>query len=80
MESTEKEMNEEVIAQMLSGKRPENMSYEEFRIKRKMIGNFLKRKSRGKFFYVAKEVSTIKDENGKDKKVIKSYGPYRKNA
>lgn len=72
------EVNTEVVSQLLRGERPKNMPYEEFKIKRSAVKKYLKNRAKGKFLYVSKEFSTIKDEEGKDKEVIKSYGPYRK--
>ena len=66
-----------IVGQLLSGKRPEGMSYDEFRIKRKALNAYLKRRKRGRFFYVATEVD-YEMIDGKKKLVNKSYGPYRK--
>lgn len=74
----EQVLQEDVVALLLAGKRPEGMGFEEFRIKRAAVQSFLKRKAKGRFIYVSKELSTIQDENGDKKDVIKSYGPYKK--
>jgi len=74
----EEDINNEIVSQLMSGKRPENMSFDEFKIKRKAIESYLKRRNKGTYMYISKEVDFITDEEGKKKKVIKSYGPYRK--
>lgn len=71
--------NNPVITQLLRGERPKEMSYEEFKVKRKMIENYLRRKKKGNFIYISEEPVTITDEDGNKKKIIKNYGPYRKN-
>jgi hypothetical protein len=44
----ENEVNEDHVVMMLRGERPDGMDYEEFRIKRKALQNFLKRYMKGK--------------------------------
>lgn len=74
----ELDMNNPLVAQMLRGERPEGMSYDEFKIKRKAVEKYLKKRAKGRFIYVSKEADYITDEEGSKKKVIKSYGPYRR--
>lgn len=74
----ELDMNNPLVAQMLRGERPEEMSYDEFKIKRKAVEKYLKKRAKGRFVYVSKEADYITDEEGNKKKVIKSYGPYRR--
>ena len=74
----ELDMNNPLVAQMLRGERPEGMSYDEFKIKRKAVEKYIKKRAKGKFVYVSKEVDYIIDEKGNKEKVIKSYGPYRR--
>jgi hypothetical protein len=71
------EVTEDMVSALISGRRPEGMGYEEFRIKRKALAKFLKARKRGRFFYVSKEKGkeTI---DGVERDVIKSYGPYKK--
>jgi len=71
------EIKEDVVATLLSGKRPEGMDFEEYRIKRAAIKAFLKKRKKGRFIYISKEPGVIATEEGK-KDVIKSYGPYIK--
>lgn len=74
----ELDMSNPLVAQMLRGERPEGMSYDEFKIKRKAVEKYLKKRAKGKFIYVSKETDYIIDEEGSKQKVIKSYGPYRR--
>ena len=70
---------QEQINMLLRGKRPEGMNYHEFRVKRKAVQLFLKRKSKGRFFYVAKEtVTETNPETGIKELVTKIYNPYKK--
>lgn len=46
-----------VVSQLLRGERPENMSFEEFKIKRKMINNFIEKRNRGYIFHKSKQGS-----------------------
>ena len=74
----EKEINEIAVSQLMRGERPDGMSFEEFKIKRRAIKTFFKKRSKGRMFYLPKEVDYIENENKEKQKVIKSYGPYRK--
>lgn len=71
------DVNLPIIGQLLSGTRPEGMSYEEFKIKRNAINHYLKKRSKGTLAYLPKEIG-FETINGEKKKVIKNYGPYRK--
>lgn len=41
-------MNEEIIKMLLRGERPESMDYKQFRIKRKAVQQFLKKRRNGR--------------------------------
>lgn len=71
------EVTEEMIASLMSGKRPEGMNFEEFKIKRKALNKFMKQRKKGRFVYISKELGK-ETVDGKEIDVIKSYGPYRK--
>ena len=43
------EINEDHISQLMCGKRPDGMDYQEFRVKRKAIQKFIK--NSGRIFY-----------------------------
>lgn len=75
----EEQINEQLIAQLLRGERPEGMDYKEFRLKRKAIQLYLKRKKKGTFLYVSKETVVEEDKETGDKKLVtKVYNPYKK--
>ena len=76
--SNKEEPKEDIVAMLLSGKRPEGMGFEEYRVKRAAVQTFLRRRKRGRFIYISKELGTETIE-GEKKEVIKSYGPYVKN-
>lgn len=71
------EVTEEMIASLMSGRRPEGMNFEEFKIKRKALNKFMKRRNKGRFVYISKELGK-EIIDGIERDVIKSYGPYRK--
>jgi len=67
------------IAQLMRGERPEDMSYSDFKIKRKIIQTYLKNKLKGTVFYVSKEfVEEVDPTTGVKYKTIKTYKPYKK--
>jgi hypothetical protein len=70
--------SEIIVSQLISGKRPEGMSYDEFRIKRKAINAYLKRRSKGTLLYTSKVTEHEIDENGGKTLVTKIYSPYKK--
>lgn len=80
VESTNtQEVPQEQINMLLRGERPEGMDYNEFRVKRKAVQLFLKRKLKGRFLYVVKEtVTEINPETGVKELVTKIYNPYKK--
>jgi hypothetical protein len=76
---TEDSIDEKVIKQLFRGERPEGMNYEDYRIKRKAIQLFLKRKQKGKFIYISKEtVTETNPETGEKQLITKIYNPYKK--
>lgn len=75
----EEQINEQLIAQLLRGERPEGMNYKEFRIKRKAIDIFIKKRNKGKFIYISKEyVEEENPETGKKQMMVRTYKPYKK--
>lgn len=54
-----------IVAQLLRGERPVDMPYEEFKVKRKMIQSFIKRKNRGYLFHKSKQITDLGEKGGK---------------
>ena len=65
------------IRQIIRGERPRDMPFREFKIKRKAIQLFLKRRTKKSFAYISSEIKTT--GKGLDKKTVrKTYSPYIK--
>lgn len=75
----EEEINELAVKQLLRGERPEGMPLTEFKIKRKAVQTFIKRKRKGRLVYLSKEFVTETDsKTGNKKEMVKTYKPYKK--
>jgi len=71
--------NELVIAQLMRGERPDGMSYQDFKIKRKAVQVYIKRKLKGSL--INKPQEEIVTKLGKDDEVLETKivnKPYKK--
>jgi len=60
-EELNKKPTAEEISKLIRGERPEGMDFEEFRLKRKAVTQYLRRRKKGSIFYSG-TTPYIKDE------------------
>lgn len=62
----EEQIKDELVAMLMRGERPEGMTYEDFKIKRKAIQKYIKQRNKGKLIHNSSETKVTKyGENNK---------------